>query len=109
MATLTVSSKGWIVIPAELRRKYNLVPGAEVVVVDYGGALSIVPAERDAVGVAYGRLREGASLTELCFEGAGTRRREIDMPHTHVLDSFAILRRCEERAAPSVELAQDWP
>ena len=63
MATLTVSSKGWVVIPAPLRKKYNLVPGAEVVVVDYGGVLSIVPAETDAVGTAYGLLKDGSSLT----------------------------------------------
>ena len=63
MTTLTVSSKGWVVIPAELRRKYHLVPGSEVVVVDYGGVLSIVPAERDAVGTAYGLLKDGSSLT----------------------------------------------
>ena len=37
---LTISSKGWVVIPAELRRKYNLTPGAEVRVVDYGGVLA---------------------------------------------------------------------
>jgi AbrB family looped-hinge helix DNA binding protein len=41
---VTVSEKGWVVIPADLRRKYNLEPGAEVSVVDCGGALALVPA-----------------------------------------------------------------
>ena len=27
--SVTVSEKGWIVIPADLRRKYNLHPGTE--------------------------------------------------------------------------------
>ena len=36
---VTVSEKGWVVIPADLRKKYNLHPGAEVAVVDYGGVL----------------------------------------------------------------------
>jgi len=27
MMPVTVSEKGWVVIPAELRRKYNLQPG----------------------------------------------------------------------------------
>jgi AbrB family looped-hinge helix DNA binding protein len=40
---VTVSEKGWVVIPAELRKKYNLHPGAEVAVVDYGGVLALVP------------------------------------------------------------------
>jgi len=37
--TLTISSKGWVVIPAELRKKYHLMPGTEVLIVDYGGVL----------------------------------------------------------------------
>jgi len=37
--TLTISSKGWVVIPAELRKKYHLTPGTEVLIVDYGGVL----------------------------------------------------------------------
>jgi AbrB family looped-hinge helix DNA binding protein len=34
--SVTVSEKGWIVIPADRRKKYNLHPGAEISVVDYG-------------------------------------------------------------------------
>ncbi|MBN2499850.1 MAG: AbrB/MazE/SpoVT family DNA-binding domain-containing protein, partial [Anaerolineales bacterium] len=45
MTTLTISSKGWVVIPAELRKKYQLTPGTKVIIVDYGGVLSIVPAD----------------------------------------------------------------
>lgn len=62
--TLTISSKGWVVIPAELRKKYNLVPGAKVVIVDYGGVLAILPAFKNPVQQGYGLLRGGASLTE---------------------------------------------
>jgi AbrB family looped-hinge helix DNA binding protein len=36
--SVTVSEKGWVVIPADLRKKYNLHPGAEVSVVDYGAS-----------------------------------------------------------------------
>jgi AbrB family looped-hinge helix DNA binding protein len=43
MESVAVSSKGWVVIPAGLRRTYNLRPGARVRIVDYGGVLSIVP------------------------------------------------------------------
>ena len=42
--TIRLSQKGWVVIPAVLRQKYGLLPGAEVYVVDYGGVLAIVPA-----------------------------------------------------------------
>jgi len=75
--TLTVSNKGWIVIPAELRRKYHLVPGTEVVVVDYGGVLAIVPAMKNPVQQAYGMLKGGPSLTRaLLKERAEERKRE---------------------------------
>lgn len=61
---LTVSNKGWVVIPAEYRKKYNLHPGAKVVIVDYGGVLAIVPAVKDPVKTGYGFLKGGPSLTE---------------------------------------------
>jgi AbrB family looped-hinge helix DNA binding protein len=65
---LTVSSKGWVVIPAELRKKYNLVPGTKVVIVDYGGMLAILPAFKNPVQQGYGLLKGGASLTEALQE-----------------------------------------
>jgi len=59
MMPVIVSEKGWVVIPAELRRKYNLQPGTEVSVVDYGGVLSLVPAmarpTKQAAGILKGR------------------------------------------------------
>lgn len=75
--TLTISSKGWVVIPAELRKKYNLTPGTEVVIVDYGGVLAIVPAMKDPVQQGYGILKGGPSLTEaLLKERTAERKRE---------------------------------
>jgi len=61
---LTISSKGWVVIPAELRKKYNLVPGTEVVIVDYGGVLSIVPALKNPIKQGRGLLKGLPSLTQ---------------------------------------------
>lgn len=61
---LKISQKGWVVIPAELRRKYHLEPGTEVVIVDYGGMLAIIPALEDPVRQASGMLKGGASLTQ---------------------------------------------
>jgi AbrB family looped-hinge helix DNA binding protein len=74
---LTVSNKGWVVIPAELRRKYRLMPGTEVVIVDYGGVLSIVPAMSDPIKQGRGLLKDLPSLTnDLRKERAKERRRE---------------------------------
>jgi AbrB family looped-hinge helix DNA binding protein len=43
MPTVTLSQKGWVVIPAELREKYHWKAGDCVKVVDYGGIVSLVP------------------------------------------------------------------
>lgn len=64
MTVLTISQKGWVVIPAELRRKYDLRPGTAVQVVDYGGVLAIVPVLEDPIAEAAGMLRGASSLTE---------------------------------------------
>ena len=61
---VTISQKGWVVIPAELRKKYRLTPGTEVVVVDYGGVLSIIPAMQDPIKQGRGLLKDIPSLTE---------------------------------------------
>ncbi len=77
MMVATISSKGWIVIPIELRKKYNLGAGAQVALVDYGGVLSIVPAMVDAVEEAAGILKSNRSLTQaLLDERAQERGRE---------------------------------
>ena len=62
--SLTISNKGWVVIPAELRKKYNLLPGTEVIIVDYGGVLSIIPALEKPVKQGRGLLKELPSLTK---------------------------------------------
>jgi AbrB family looped-hinge helix DNA binding protein len=64
MSTHTISQKGWVVIPAELRRKYHLTPGAEVVIVDYGGVLSIVPTRPDPIKAGRGLLKDLPGLPE---------------------------------------------
>ena len=61
---LTISNKGWVVIPADLRKKYDLNPGSEVTLVDYGGVLAIVPALKNPIKHAAGMLKGGASLTK---------------------------------------------
>ncbi len=57
LMALTISNKGWVVIPAEHRKKYNLRAGAKVVIVDYGGVLAIVPAVKDPIKQGRGFLK----------------------------------------------------
>ena len=75
--SLVVSNKGWVVIPAELRKKYNLLPGTEVIIVDYGGVLSIVPALRNPIKQGRGLLKGLPSLTkDLLQERKNEKSRE---------------------------------
>ena len=62
MTFSSVSSKGRIVIPVELRKKYDLRPGSSVAWVDYGGAIAIVPAQLNPVKESAGLLKGGPSL-----------------------------------------------
>jgi AbrB family looped-hinge helix DNA binding protein len=70
MAVLTVSQKGWVVIPVQLRRKYHWNSGDRVKVVDYGGVVSLVPVLHDpeeegmgALGTRGRRLLKGLKRT----------------------------------------------
>jgi len=63
-----LSQKGWVVIPAAMREKYGLKPGANLQVVDYGGVLAIVPAFKDPVKQGAGMLKGKDSLTQVVVE-----------------------------------------
>jgi AbrB family looped-hinge helix DNA binding protein len=77
MATAKVSVKGWIVIPAHLRRKYGIEPGDEISIVDYGGVLSLVPRLEDPTKGGRGAIEVRKSLTgALLSERKRERKRE---------------------------------
>ena len=40
---IRVNKKGMITIPVEIRKKYNLMEGAEISILDIDGQLSIIP------------------------------------------------------------------
>jgi bifunctional DNA-binding transcriptional regulator/antitoxin component of YhaV-PrlF toxin-antitoxin module len=64
MSILTVSAKGWVVIPIEFRRKYKLSPGTQMQLVDYGGVLSLIPFYQNPIQQAKGILKGTSSLTK---------------------------------------------
>jgi AbrB family looped-hinge helix DNA binding protein len=77
MARVTVSAKGWVVIPASCRRKYDIHTGSQLELVDYGGGLSLVPVPDHPVKSSRGLLKGKGSLTRrLLRERAGDRKRE---------------------------------
>ncbi len=65
MNPLTISSRGWILIPAQLQKKYDLQAGAQVMLVDYGGVLAIVPIVKNPIEAAQGLLKGGPSLLKV--------------------------------------------
>jgi AbrB family looped-hinge helix DNA binding protein len=64
MNTSTLSEKGWVVIPQDLRKRYGLKKGDRVHVIDYGGIISIVPATEAPIKDSLGMLRGKTSLVK---------------------------------------------
>ncbi|MBU1026566.1 MAG: AbrB/MazE/SpoVT family DNA-binding domain-containing protein, partial [Candidatus Margulisbacteria bacterium] len=66
MMTTKLSEKGQIVIPIELRRKYNIGPGTKVELMDIGGEIVIIPLTvKSPIEQAKGFLKGGKSTREL--------------------------------------------
>lgn len=66
MMTTKLSEKGQIVIPVELRRKYNIEPGSNVELMDIGGEIVIIPISiKTPIDEAKGFLKGGRSTKEL--------------------------------------------
>ena len=76
MSIAKISSKGWMVIPAELRKKYKLESGQYIRVVDYGGVLCLVPQLHDPIEEGMGSLKRGPSLPSLVDALLETRRQD---------------------------------
>ena len=60
---VTVSSKGQLVIPAAVRKRYRLTAGSRVEVLDNGVEIVLIPAPKDAFAASRGLLT-GYSVKE---------------------------------------------
>lgn len=82
MPEVIMSEKGWVVIPAEIRRNNKLKPGDHFRVVEYGGSITFRKVQKNPVDEAFGLLkrmggRKTGSLTKaLEREHAAERRRD---------------------------------
>jgi AbrB family looped-hinge helix DNA binding protein len=81
MRSAKVSSKGAVVIPAELRAKLGIKPGSKVYFLEVNGALQIVPVPKDPIKALRGSLKGGKPLTESLKDG-----REEDRRHEEWLE-----------------------
>ena len=69
MGTVKTRSKGQIVIPAGLRKKYRIEPGTEMQVMEYGGIIYLIPPVEDPVRSACGALPPEPSLGDQLLRG----------------------------------------
>ena len=77
MTIATVSEKGLVVIPKEIRDKYGIKKGSKVSFIDYGGTIYLFPerpeGERD---FGFGMLADGRPGPSATEELLAERRRE---------------------------------
>ena len=64
MKRAKVLAKGQIVIPASIRKKYDIQPGMEIQVFEYGTLIYLVPPVKDPIEQAMGCLPSNPSLSE---------------------------------------------
>ena len=64
MDTLKVLTKGQVVIPAKIRKKYDIHPGSAIQIFEYGNLIYLVPPAKDPLKEAMGCLPQKPSLTK---------------------------------------------
>jgi len=69
MTTSRVTEKGQIIIPADIRRKYNIKKGTRVVVTETEGrAILVKPIPDDPIEASKGALKGKTSLVHALIE-----------------------------------------
>jgi len=63
-----VSTKGWVVIPAALRKRFGLKPGSLVEFEESDERILIAPVNRDVVEDLFGKLAGPVSLRDALIE-----------------------------------------
>ena len=64
MTIVKTLSKGQIVIPAEIRKRYHIEPGTEIQIMEYGGIIYLIPPVKDPIHAACGLLPFKPSLSQ---------------------------------------------
>jgi len=63
-----VSAKGWVVIPAVLRKRFGIEPGSSIEFRETGERIVLIPESKDPVDAFYGKLAGKISLTDALLE-----------------------------------------
>ena len=75
MDTVRVLTKGQIVIPSPLRKKFGIKQGSEITIFEYDGIIYLVPPSKDPIIDSMGCLPKIPSLSKSLLE-----EREKDFP-----------------------------
>jgi AbrB family looped-hinge helix DNA binding protein len=73
--TSTVSAKGWVVIPQEIRKTLGLKKGDKIKFIDYGGVVALIPVSYNPIEAMSGMLKGESSLTKVLLE---TRKKDYE-------------------------------
>ena len=76
METAQVTSKGQLVVPARLRRKYGIKPGTKVRFIERGGEIVFQPVTPEYIRNVCGMLKSKTSMTKALL-----RERARDKAH----------------------------
>lgn len=74
---VTVSSKGQLVIPAAVRKRYHLTPGSRVEILDTGVEIVLVPVQPQAFRRARGMLKGYSTKAFLQWRKAERLREHV--------------------------------
>jgi AbrB family looped-hinge helix DNA binding protein len=88
MSAATLTEKGQIVIPADIRTRYELTPGTQVEFVDEGGVIRLLIRRRVPVSVPLA----GFGLVKVKRTKAGSQRRLSEF------DAADLLKRPRRKA-----------
>lgn len=64
MYTITISQKGQVVLPAAIRKKYNLKKGTKLYIEEEEGGILMMPGGTERISAMKGSLKSNGSVTE---------------------------------------------
>ena len=94
MAAATLTEKGQIVIPADIRARYELTPGTQVEFVDEGGVIRLLVRRR----VAPSDPQAGYGLIKIAPSKAGSSARRLsEFDPASLLEKSPLKRKREQK------------
>ena len=81
METATVTSKGQLVVPARIRRKYGIKPGTKICFIEQNREILFQPVTKEYIRGVCGMLKSKTSMTQ---ELLRERARDLEREETRI-------------------------